>query len=151
MDYAEISETLRTAMVFGKDLLSLKVSGDDRAKIAEMNDAMLAAQTYAIAAQQREMDQTSLMRTLEEEVERLMSWTAQKEDYEIKSLGNTAFVYVVKESVETSEPPFWLCQPCFENAKKSILQMRTRLENRLAKWACPLCKSEISVAPGTYP
>ena len=151
MEYAELVETLRTACGFGRDLLSLNTGGDSTAKIARMNDAILTAQSYAIAAQGREMDQARRICTLEEEVERLTSWNAQKEDYELKSLGNTAFVYLVKKSANISELAVWLCQPCFEQAKKSIMQMRTPVELGWGVWGCPVCKTEIRVSPGTYP
>ena len=150
MDYPELVDTLRTAMGFGRDLLSLKVDRDATAKIAGMNDAILNAQSYAIAAQVHEMDQAIRIRALEEEVERLQSWDAKKDDYELKSLGRTSFVYVVNKSSEICEPPFWMCPTCFENAKKSIMQKQI-IDRGWDRWGCPVCKTQVRVTPGTHP
>ena len=116
-----------------------------------MNQAILKAQSYAIEAQEREMSQTSRIRTLEEEVGRLTNWNIEKENYELKAVGGAGFAYVRRQAAETSEPTFWLCQPCFENAKKSVMQMKTHMELGYGVWACPVCDAEMRVAAGTFP
>ena len=142
---------LQTATTIAKELLGHKLSRDVSAKIFEMNAVILSTQSSALTAQAREMELADRVRKLEEEVVHLKDWDVQKDNYELQCLAGTAFAYTVKEGVEASGPPHWLCQPCFEISKKSVLQMRKRLERGFGVWGCSVCNAEIRVAAGTHP
>ena len=142
---------IEAAATIAKEFLSLDIGRKASAKAVEMNTVILTAQRHAIAAQAREMEMTHRIRQLEEEVVQLKDWDVQKENYGLKCLTGTAFAYTMKDGVETSEPPHWLCQPCFENAKKSVLQIRKRVESGFGVWGCSVCGAEVRVDAGTHP
>lgn len=150
---------LKAASTIAKELLSLDISREVSAKAVEMNAAILEAQHSAIAAQTRQMELADRVRQLEEDVVQLKDWDVQKKDYELKNLDGTSFAYVLKDDVETSEPPHWLCQPCFEDKKKAVLQRTEKNREGRATWGCPICKADIRVLvrvrpkspPGTVP
>ena len=53
--------------------------------------------------------------------------------------------------MQTSEPKHWLCQPCFENAKKSVLQGKGHpAKGRGRFWACNSCGTDILVGARRY-
>ena len=143
---------LQTATTIAKELLGLKLSRNVSAKIIEMNAVILTAQSSALTAQAREMELTYRVRKLEEEVVQFKEWEVQKDNYELKSIEGTSFAYMIKELVKTSEPKHWLCQPCFENAKKSVLQGKEHpAQGRGRFWACNNCGTNILVMYGTTP
>ena len=142
---------IEAAATIAKEFLSLDIGRKASAKAVEMNTVILTAQRHAIAAQAREMEMTHRMRQLEEEVVQLKDWDVQQDDYELKSFGGTGFAYGVKEQVEASEPPHWLCQPCFEDAKKSVLQMKLEFVRGYSVWGCSICGGEIRVKAGMLP
>ena len=140
---------LQTATTIAKELLGLNLSRNVSAKIIEMNAVILTAQSSALTAQAREMELADRVRKFEEEVMQLKDWDVEKEDYELNSIEGTSFAYMMKESVQTSEPKHWLCQPCFENAKKSVLQGKEcPAQGRGRFWACNSCGTDILVTEG---
>lgn len=143
---------IKTAATLSKELLALKLGGDVQAKIAEMNAELISAQQHATTAYSSQMELSKRVRDLEEEVVHLKDWNIRKQDYELQSIGGTAFAYMVKESVNSSEPKHWLCQTCFENAKKSVLQGREHPAiGRGRFWACNSCGTDIVVKGGSTP
>ena len=143
---------LQTATTIAKELLGLNLSRNVSAKFIEMNAVILTAQSSALTAQAREMELADRVRKLEEEVVQLKDWDVEKEDYELKSIEGTSFAYMIKESVQTSEPKHWLCQRCFENAKKSALQRKEHpATGRGRFWACNTCSTDILVMEGAPP
>ena len=143
---------LQTATTIAKELLGLNLSRNVSAKIIEMNAVILTAQSSALTAQAREMELADRVRKFEEEVMQLKDWDVEKEDYELQSIGGTAFAYMMKECVKTSKAKHWLCQPCFENAKKSVLQGKEHpMTGRGQFWACNTCSTDILVMGGVTP
>ena len=113
---------IEAVATIAKEFLSFNIGKEASAKAIEMNTVILTAQRHALAAQAREVELTNRISKFEEEVMQLKDWNVEKEDYELQSIGGTAFAYMMKGCVKTSEAKHWLCQPCFENAKKSVLQ-----------------------------
>ena len=145
-DAEVLFQALQPATTILKELVGLKLSRNVSTKVAEMNTVILSAQSSALAAQAREVELTDRVRKLEEEVLRLKDWDVNKQDYELKSIQGTSFAYMRKESVKTSEPKHWLCQTCFHNSKKSILQRKEQSARRGWHWACNSCGAIIIVS-----
>jgi hypothetical protein len=86
---------------------------------------------------------------LEKEIARFETWESEKQRYELKTIGSGSFVYALKESMGSAEPPHQICAACYQRGKKSLLQ---RVPGNSARTAlgmgpvlkCPECKSEIS-------
>ena len=143
-DAEVLFQALQPATTILKELVGLKLSRNVSTKVSEMNTVILSAQSSALAAQAREVELTDRVRKLEEEVVRLKDWDVNKQDYEIKSIGGTAFAYMIKESVETPEPKRWLCETCFNNSKESSFQRKSPPKvGRGWFWVCNSCGSDI--------
>ena len=146
------SQALKSASTIINELSRLKISSEVSSKVTEMNAEIISAQGYTLSAQQRQMELINRVSELEKEVMSLKEWDTKKDDYELKSIQGTAFAYAMKETVETSEPPHWLCQPCFENRKKSVLQKQGPGHGEhKPTWRCPVCKAEIRVSYNIHP
>lgn len=76
----------------------------------------------------------------------------EKDRYELKKVATGAFAYVLKESMANGQPPHWICTQCYQNRKKSFLQIATTAPERKVFYKCSVCSSTIllpwSVSPG---
>lgn len=87
-----------------------------------INDVRLALQNRIFEAREALTAAETRIRELEQQVVELEDWETKKQRYELKNLDRGAFAYVHKATVENAEEPHWLCQPCFEGHRRSILQ-----------------------------
>ncbi|MFO7033289.1 hypothetical protein B9T07_26645 [Limnospira fusiformis CCALA 023] len=127
------------------------------AQQSAVNDVKLALQSHifeareALTAANEEQSRSLLrIRQLEEEIARMKTWDAEKQNYELKDIVVGSFTYVLKPSVKTSEPPHWLCAKCFTAGHKSFLQFAGRVDPQgrgarpdHSKWQCSTCNSSI--------
>ena len=149
-DIPTIIAALKGAVGLSKELKAFPLGEAASKKAAEVDAQIFAAYESALASQARQLELSKRNQELEEEVTRLKSWDVQKGDYELKAIENSAFVYSLKENAKSAEPVHWLCPPCYENSKKSILQRGTPFQRRYP-WLCPVCKAEIRVSPSAFP
>ena len=82
---------IEAAATIAKEFLSFNIGKEASAKAIEMNTVILTTQRHALAAQAREMELTNRISTFEKEVMQLKDWNVEKEDYELQSIGGTAF------------------------------------------------------------
>ena len=150
-DFQALIATIKGSFGLLKELRALPLEEGVSEKAAEVDAQILAAYESALASQELQFKMSKRNRELEEEVIRLKSWDVQKGDYELKAIGDSAFVYSLKENAESAEPMHWLCPPCYENSKKSILQRGGVSRTIPHTWLCPVCKAEIQVYSNTSP
>jgi hypothetical protein len=116
----------------------------------KLHGEVLAAMQGAIAAQTREATLLDRVSQLEKEMARFEAWDAEKQRYELKDFGAGAFAYSLKANARGGEPAHQICPTCYENRRKSILQIvpgnnaRTALGIR-AVHRCPVCKTEVAL------
>lgn len=125
MDPSSISVAL-TSLKAAKDIAQTMISLRDTAafqdKVIEFQSKILDAQQAALSANEERAGMLETISNLEQEVADLKAWETEKQRYELKSVGNGTFAYVLKEDTESSEPFHFLCTKCYEDRKKSILQ-----------------------------
>lgn len=139
-------QTVKSAKEIGTALIGLKVTGEVQAKIIELNNLIIAAQGHAASAQQENAALVTRIRHLEKEIADQKTSISYNQNYELKQVDIGALCYVLKENAQTSEPPHWLCQPCFSKGHRNILQKDAfEFENK-AQYVCNTCKFEISVS-----
>ena len=149
-DIPTLIAALKGVVGLSKELKAFPLEEAASKKAAEVDAQIFAVYESALASQYLQSKMNKRNQELEEEVTRLKNWDVQKEDYELKALGNSAFVYSLKEHARSAEPVHWLCPPCYENSKKSILQ-RGAIFRGDYPWRCPVCKAEIQVSRNISP
>lgn len=146
-------QSLKTAFEIGKALLKLGISADIRAQVSEMNERILAAQESAIASREYQSALLSQIDNLEKNIAELETWDAEAETYQLTDIGDLSrtglFAYAPKAGTHTAEPPHLLCQECFQNRHKSVLQ-KQELNGRIPALICQHCKNVIYLT-GTRP
>jgi len=127
-----------------KGILELKTSADVKAKVSELQNAVLSAQSSALAAQAQQTAMVEEIRNLKEEIARVKKWEKEKQRYKLISPWSGTVLYALKKESSASEPPHWICTKCYEDGRKSILNPQKKA---IAKYfshvyVCPVCKSE---------
>lgn len=133
-----------------KSLIDIHDASLWQSKRSELLAAVIAAQSSALQAQGQQMalinQQMTLInrvRDLEEEIRNFKAWESEKQRYELKDLGNRKFAYSLKESVQQVEPQHDICANCYNQSKKSILQLQSRDPGRHKVLMCQNCGEEI--------
>jgi len=124
MVVAEISvglTSLRAALDITKAMVGLRDAEAFRAKSIEVQGLILESLGKAIEAREAYSTQLDRVRALETEVADLKNWGAEKQDYELKPIGEGSVAYMLKPDKRGAEPPHWLCPNCYSKGKKSFL------------------------------
>lgn len=123
-----------------KSMLDLAKSIKDMNDAAIRNGAVIDLQGQILSAQEAQAALVERIRTLEKEVADFETWEAEKQTYELKSLGWGSFAYVLKPDARGAKPPHWVCPNCFANKKISIIQ-HLSVGPKRGHW-CPSCSTE---------
>lgn len=135
---------LKTAADLAKGLIQLKSTADMQVQVIELQSAILAAQSNALAAQADQFTMIQRIRELEEEIARIKAWEEEKKRYQLVNpwQGAASLVYAVKESCKGAEPPHWICAKCYDDGRRTILQPKYDDRTYLLLF-CATCKSDI--------
>lgn len=137
---------LQSASNIIKTLAGLRNEGERSAKLIELQNQIVAAQTSAIQATSAQSSLIDRVHELEAQIAQMETWSAEKQRYELKTVSAGAFAYALKADASGAEPAHYICQPCYEKGKKRILQFNPSamidvgIPNTLK---CPECKAEI--------
>jgi hypothetical protein len=148
MPAAEIAAAvtgIRSALDITKAMVGLRDAEAFRAKSIELQSVVLEALDKAIEARESYSAQTDRIRALETEVARLKEWDAEKQRYELKSIGAGAVAYILKPDARGTETPHWLCANCFAKGQKSFLQNTGRIERARLVVGCNSCGTAVPV------
>lgn len=139
---AGIGTNLKTAADIAKAMMGLRDASLIQGKVIELQSVILAAQSSALAAQSQQMSALDKIRQLEKEVATLKAWGHEKQRYELKSPAPGFLVYMLKPEERGTEPPHWLCQTCYEQGNKSMLQSGGQA-GRIRIYKCNHCKTDV--------
>src|SRR5437660_1565624 len=100
---------LKGAADITKAMVGLHDARAIQAKVWELNNRVLEAQSSTFAAQDERSAHIERIRALEAEVADLKAWGAEKQNYELKEVYAGAFAYALKPETRRAEPAHWLC------------------------------------------
>ena len=133
MPVAEIAAgitSLRAALDITKAMIGLRDAEAFRAKSIELQGVVLEALEKSIEARETYAAQADRIRALEAEVADLKAWGAEKENYELKTVGYGTVAYMLKPQARGTEPPHWLCPNCYTQGQKGFLQPSGKRDGR---------------------
>lgn len=134
---------LKGAMDISKAMIGLRDAQAMQAKVIELNSAILEAQSSAFTANDERAALIARVGQLEKEVTDLKAWEAEKQNYELSSIGDGVFAYTLKGGVEGAGPPHKVCANCYADGHKSILQKQVTDVGRWTVLVCSRCGSNI--------
>lgn len=128
------------------ELARLLINERDRHKAAAIQTDLLAklveAQLQLSQVLGTIIEKDGRIQVLAERVRELEAEQGEKARYQLAKIGTFGdiFAYRLRASAELSEradePPHFLCQPCFDLGKKSVLQVGEYSA------ICPICKTD---------
>lgn len=128
-DIAEATIGLRDAAAF-------------RERQIEFQGKIIDAQNALFTLQEERASLIERIGTIEKELADLKGWGAEKQKYELKPIsGFGAFAHMLKPDARGTEPPHWLCTQCYENGKKSVIQVFGEIDGYKI-WKCPGCVNQ---------
>ena len=129
--------------------LDAQYAAELNGKIADMQFALIDAQSDALASQEAQSKQSVRIRELEQTIAEFDDWEAEKARYELVNTSSDkgAFVYLLREETAGDEPLHYICPKCYNRRVKSILQSRMLRNYRVLhlKTSCPECGTEFSL------
>jgi hypothetical protein len=116
---------------------------------SSLNKALIDAQSAILAMQDLYAALLDEKQELKKKVAQLEAWDEEKEDYELRELapGVLAFAYAPKG--ESTQPFHWLCEKCFQENKKAILQSQNQLTQPMMR--CSACRTVYHLPPPPPP
>lgn len=138
---ASMLTAIKTAKDIVETMIGLRDSQAFQTKLTELQARMIDAQAIASKFYDERSAFTKRISDLEDEVNNLRAWDAEKEEYELKEISPGSFAYIHKEHMRSGTASVYLCANCYENRKKSILQVEQRgvTGDRLVCHACKSC------------
>ena len=112
---------IRAALDITKAMVGLRDAEAFRAESIELQGVVLDALEKAIEAREAYSVQADRIRTLEAEVASLKTWDTQKEQYELKPIGQASMARILKADARGTEHPHWPCPNCFAREKNRCL------------------------------
>jgi len=147
MVVAEISAgvtSLRAALDITKAMVGLRDAEAFRAKSIELQGVVLEALDKAIDSREAYAAQSERIGALEAEVASLKAWDAEKQNYELKRIGEGSVAYMLKPDKRGTEPPHWLCPNCYSKGQKSFLNPTGAQVRRSWIYKCGSCGTQPS-------
>src|ERR1044071_2008400 len=108
------------------------------------NAAIIELQEKILRAQEEQSALVDRTRELEQQLASFKIWETEKQRYQIRELPPGVFVYELKHDVAAGEPPHYICQTCYQRAKKSILHA-DEPRNGLHHLICHECGTDLRV------
>lgn len=139
-------EGIKHGAKIARGMLDLKIAVEVQAKVIELNSIILGVQSDMLQFQESHAAALAQVKSLEEEIMRMKNMGAERERYMLHPVGSGAFAYVLKPSVDMSEPAHWLCVGCFDGGRKSVLQNIGRTERGREKVIkCGVCSNSFNI------
>lgn len=116
----------------------------------EVLEAITDAYSHALASQQEQLELIKRVQELEGTIAEYDNWETEKDRYEGHQIESGGFVYRLrKECKQDTGPDHCICPNCYEDRRKSILQMTrnpaSAMHFPVSKYFlfCLKCKAEI--------
>lgn len=109
------------------------------------NSAVIELQEKILSAQAAQGELLDSVRSLEAEVASLKTWDAEKQRYELKTIGSGAVAYMLKADARGSEPPHWICPNCYAKGQKAFFQPTGAHIMRDSVYRCQGCAGNVTL------
>ena len=141
MAIAEITAvmtSLKAATDIAKGMKDLNDSVEINTKVIDLQNEILNLQTGLLSLQENYSNLLLENNSLKNTIENTDNWKKTKEGYSLLEISEGVFVY----QSDKEELKHWLCATCFDNGKKSILQLRNK-SCAGHVYTCNACESQI--------
>lgn len=120
VDLSTISAALSSldiASKFSKHSIEKIKDGAVRVKVEELLNAVIPLQTHIITLQTMNSASITEKENLEKKLKEIEDWNKEASRYELKELASGVYVFGIKITAKSSEPPHYLCTKCYQERK----------------------------------
>lgn len=128
--------SLSAASTIAKAMLELRDLNQLNSKVIELQQAIISAQQQVLSGQGEQTALAAKVHELEKECVRLKDWSAEKQRYTRREIGQGVFAYVENGFVGNLQSAHKLCCSCFDKTIQSTLQ-ESREPQRMIGLVCP--------------
>jgi hypothetical protein len=139
---AEILTSLKTGGDILKTIAGLRDTKAIRAEVDNLREVQFRVSSGVATIHQEYLAMAESNRVMREELEQRGRWAVEKQRYELYRFAAGIYVWAIKPAAQGADPFHALCAQCFEQDRKSILQVRDRPFG-MASAICLACKSEL--------
>ena len=143
--FVTIGAQLKVAADIAIGLSKIHTSAEVDAKAIELHRIILSLLGDAVSAQAEQSAMVHRISDLEEEIRRVKAWEETKQRYTLHEPRQGTFVYALKAQSSATEPTHWICTNCYEDSRRSILQIQSS-GHGTDHFVCPRCKAAIFVS-----
>jgi hypothetical protein len=118
-----------------------------QAKVIEMQQVILDAQSSAMAANADQYAAIEELRSLKVEIQKIKGWESERQRYKLRqpTIYGAGVVYALRQSARhEDEPAHYICTTCYESGRKTILGLHIPERGGYSMWICPVCKTAVS-------
>lgn len=148
MDIGSIS-TAYTSLQLAREAitaaLGMKTFNDAAGRITEAREQLLKAQDGLFIYSAKLAELQEKLRVAESELTEMKRMKLERDQYTLVQITDGIWAYrskavseAGKNGLDSEQPPHYICQGCFDQGKKFVLQLVG------ASWQCPGCKTFFS-------
>ena len=137
---------IKAALDMVKGVAGLKSATDINLAVIEIQRALLDAQSAAFDDRERHAAQQVRIAELEAKLSEIDRWEADKARYQLIETATGVLVYVLKQDSANGDPDHKLCVKCFNEDRKSVLQV-VRRHGGGERVECHHCNVKMNLSP----
>ena len=135
------------ALTSFKSAIEIIKSISNKTKDINFKNKIIELQNLILSLQSEYSTLLDIKNQLEKKLVEYENWDKTESQYQLKEITPGIRVYSSKEDSGLSDSDHWLCPNCFNDRKKSILQLE-RDEGKLGQYyICPKCKTRLCTRP----
>jgi hypothetical protein len=138
--------SIKAAIEIAKGASGLNAKTDINLAVIEIQRALLEAQSAAFDDREKLASQNKRIAELEAELSQVHSWEADKARYKLTETATGVLVYALKPECVGDEPDHRLCVRCYNEGRKSVLQVRQRHSGGESV-ECQHCEAKMTLSP----
>ena len=138
--------SIKAAMDIVKGATGLKSETEINLAVINIQRALLDAQSAAFDDRERHTAQQRRVTELELELAKVHQWEEEKARYQLTECATGTLVYVLKEDFANGDPVHRLCVKCFDEDRKSVLQVENRHSGGESV-RCHHCNNKMVLSP----
>lgn len=149
MDISLAMATFKNAVDIFKSLSPNKKDSD---KLLELHNSFHTLHATNLVLHSQNDELLKLKAELEKRLIKCNDFRKEKARYELREICSGVYLYATKESHKDKEPPHYICPNCYQEHRKSILQVKSRSSSGTT-YQCtnPACKAQFTHRLGDPP
>jgi hypothetical protein len=142
---ASFLNSLKATADVAKGLIALNAETAVKEKVIELGGIIIDLQQQAstiLMEQHKLIDENN---TLLQKIKQMENWKKTKTQYELAEVSAGIFVQLHDKAEHGGEPSHWACERCFQDQKRSVLQLQFETAGSRT-FMCHRCKNSIEVS-----